>query len=331
MKQGYTPLCLDVHEKWTAKKKQNVLYSNALFRIKMKKKDKFPVTYKCLSRVRACSRYLEFGVYAVGNDDTIRRLKSARLCRQRFCPICLWRRSLRLGMDNYRIVNEYVESGGRLIFLTLTVPNCSLNRLKSTIGALNAAYARFRRRKKIKNMCQGDIKTIEITFNHTNNTFHPHIHVLMAVTADYFDVSNPNYVSHTDFQAIWQDCLSSENYIFVNVRAVQDSWGAIKEISKYVAKDTDYIDDDKFSEKKDDVLFYLITQTKGLRFLSYTGVFGDIKRKLGLRDIEEQSESELLGLDRVNGLNAIGYEKYRWDYGYSRYVLSSYESVLEEQ
>lgn len=319
--QGITGKIIPVAEdKWNVKKRKNILYTNALIRIKQEKKDKFPVSNKGIIRVRDCSRILTFNLLA----DNTRRLKKAMMCRNRYCPICTWRRSIRLGINNKDILDYYIDSGGRLIFVTFTVQNCRYNKLRETIDNLNYSLYKFRNRKAIKGISRGDIKTLEVTVNKENRTFHPHIHCLFAVDSNYFDKNNLDYVNHEQMQRIWQECVGSRDYLYLNVKAVKDSIGAAREISKYVAKDDDYIRygyGDKYNDD-DEVLYYLYRETKNLRFMSYTGIFSDIRKSLQIKDIEAQSESELLGVDKNSELEIIGIEKYRWDYGFSSYLLS---------
>lgn len=326
MKQDLDTRFLPINdEKWDEKKRKNVLYSNALFRIKNRKKSKFAVTAKTIERVRNCARYLEFAVL----DNNERRIRKARMCRHRFCPVCLWRRSRKLAYDNYVLLDNYIETGGRLIFLTLTVPNCGYTDLRVTIDSMNSAYARFRRRVKIKKVIKGDMKTIELTVNERTKTFHPHMHILCCVDADYFAKSNDDYISHTEFQQMWQDCLKAKEYIYVNVKAVKNTNDVAWEMSKYTAKDVDYITtdyvDDAYTDK-DDVLFHLINQTKGLRFIAYTGILASIRKEMGIVDVEKQDETELLGLGNENAMKVIGVETYMWHYGFSRYLLHHYNA-----
>ncbi|WP_162860973.1 protein rep, partial [Escherichia coli] len=60
--------------------------------------------------------------------ETRLRLRDARVCRGRHCPICHWRRSMMWQARCYqslpKIVAEYPAA--RWLFLRLTVRNCSI-------------------------------------------------------------------------------------------------------------------------------------------------------------------------------------------------------------
>ncbi|WP_164045311.1 protein rep, partial [Serratia marcescens] len=74
-------------------------------------------------RVGACSGILRFG-WSTNTEtgETRLRLRDARFCRVRHCPICQWRRSMMWQARFYqslpKIVAEY--PGARWLFLTLT-------------------------------------------------------------------------------------------------------------------------------------------------------------------------------------------------------------------
>lgn len=313
-------------DKWNIKKRSNIKYVQALERLKSRKKDKINITRKTIDRVKLCARYLEFGI----NSDGCRKIIRAQLCRNRFCPICVWRRTKKIGHDNAMILSEFMRSGGHLIFLTFTVKNCKYSDLRRTIKDLNAGIARLRQRKAIKQISLGDIKTLEITVNLEDRSFHPHIHLIVAVPCNYFKSNNPDYLTHEMVQSMWQNCMKSDTYLFVNIKAINDVKGSVFEISKYIAKDSDYLffdnskDDEDVINEKDKILYYLYNGTKNLRFLSYTGIFQEIRRELRIKDIDEQNEAELLGLDSVEN-DFVRIENYMWHYGFSRYILYEYE------
>lgn len=310
-------------DRWNVKKRKNTEYVQALERLKNRKKDKIAITRKTIDRVRSCARYLEFGV----NSDSSRKIIKAQLCRNRFCPICVWRRTKKIGYDNAMILSEFLKSGGHLLFITFTVPNCKYSDLRRTIKSLNLGIARLRQRKAIRAISLGDIKTLEITLNLIDKNFHPHVHLIMGVPCDYFRSNNPDYLTHEIIQTIWQDCMKSHRYLFVNIKAIRDLSGSVYEISKYVVKDVDYLADTKSESniaEKDEILYYLYNGTKNLKFLSYTGVFQKIKKELKLKDIDKQDEAELLGVGS-NKNDFIRIENYIWHYGFSRYILYAYE------
>ena len=68
-------------------------------------------------------------------------IASANFCRNRFCPTCQWRRSVKLFRQNYECF-EWIKDmypGCRFVFLTLTVRNVPIGSLASRIADMSAA------------------------------------------------------------------------------------------------------------------------------------------------------------------------------------------------
>ncbi|MDK6280879.1 protein rep, partial [Escherichia coli] len=96
--------------------------------------------------------------------ETRLRLRDARFCRVRHCPICQWRRSLMWQARFYqslpKIVAEYPDA--RWLFLTLTVRNCPITELGDTLTVMNAAFQRLKDRKEFRGVL-GWVRTTEVT------------------------------------------------------------------------------------------------------------------------------------------------------------------------
>ncbi len=77
------------------------------------------------------------------------------------------------------------------ILLTLTVRNCEANDLSSTLDAMLAGWERMTKTKPWKRVALGAFRALEITHNvdpksDSYDTFHPHIHAVIAVKPSYF-------------------------------------------------------------------------------------------------------------------------------------------------
>lgn len=174
--------------------------------------------HRLSERVQQCSGYLEFG-WIADNDtgEVALKLRSARFCRVRHCPICQWRRSLmwtaRFLKALPAITADYPTA--RYLFLTLTVKNCPLGELRSTITAMNRAWNRLALRKQFPAI--GFARATEVTRG-KDGTAHPHFHVLMMVEAGYFA---RGYLSQAEWTELWQSCLRVDYTPVVHVRAVR--------------------------------------------------------------------------------------------------------------
>ena len=97
-------------------------------------------------RVEQCSQVLEFARDPPA-DNPRRKLKlsSAWFCRVRHCPVCQWRRALQWQARLYqalpRLMIDYPDA--RFLFLTLTVKNCVVSALRSTLILLARAWQRL--------------------------------------------------------------------------------------------------------------------------------------------------------------------------------------------
>ena len=79
-------------------------------------------------------------------------IASANFCRNRFCPTCQWRRSVKLFRQNYECF-EWIKAqypGCRFVFLTLTVRNVPIDLLASRLSDMSAAWHRFTMRRDFK-------------------------------------------------------------------------------------------------------------------------------------------------------------------------------------
>ena len=170
------------------------------------------------SRLSFCSGVLEFGMIRSGDELTL-KLKSARYCHLRHCPVCQWRRSLMWKARFYQAVPTLVKENPNLryIFLTLTVPNCEIVDLRITLKSMSRAYDRMSKRKAWPAI--GVVRKMEVTRNHKDNTAHPHYHCLIAVDKHYF--SGRTYLSQAKLSAMWTKAMKSERDLRVDVRTVK--------------------------------------------------------------------------------------------------------------
>jgi plasmid rolling circle replication initiator protein Rep len=79
-------------------------------------------------------------------------LEGRKLCRARLCPLCNWRRSLKLRYQLGRVLNVVFSQDDslRTLLLTLTEPNSSWNDFGSAIGRLLSAIAKLMRYKRVQ-------------------------------------------------------------------------------------------------------------------------------------------------------------------------------------
>ena len=108
------------------------------------------------------------------NSDN--ELVNANFCRKRICPMCQWRKAEKTFSQFIRLSDILTKEGYRFLHLVLTVPNCTHNKLNSTINDIYKAFSKFIRYKEVKRAFKGISRFLEITFYYEGFNFHPHLH-----------------------------------------------------------------------------------------------------------------------------------------------------------
>ncbi len=252
------------------------------------------------SHLWECGTYLEL--------DEQGRLVKSNLCRERRCPLCQWRRSLRVYGQVQKML-QWLEPGGyKYLHLVLTIPNCRADDLKNQCDWL---YTRstamfsdrlFGKRDQLgpiahcKRSFKGIVRALEVTYNSDTDLYHPHLHCLIAVKSSYF--TNPaDYYSQEKLSVLWTG-YAAPNFgmkhgdLFVlHVKRVKDSEknNAVAEVAKYAVKPF-HCDLDIDGYKK--ILPVLNRALSGRRMLQIYGVFADAARalKIDLNDDKEETE-----------------------------------------
>lgn len=234
-----------------------------------------------VERVQTCGDVLRF----IRREDGSLKLYQAYFCKNKLCPMCNWRRSMKYSYQTSRIVDEAIKQKpkARFLFLTLTVKNVEGKALNSTISQLTKSFDRLFRRAKVKKNLIGYLRSVEVTHNDKTDTYHPHIHVLMMVKSVYFK-GKDNYISQKEWGEMWSQSLRVDYIPLVDVRAVKETGkglkGAILETAKYPTKPIKLDIDNK--QVVDDLYNGLYRK----RQLGYGGLFKIIKKQLQLDDVE---------------------------------------------
>jgi plasmid rolling circle replication initiator protein Rep len=242
-------------------------------------------------RVKGCSPQLRFAFEAQDSGEMRTRLKEARFCRVRFCPVCQWRKSLvwraRLINAIPEIVEDYPKS--RWIFVTFTLKNCPVTELRSTIDEMNRAWKRLVQRKEFPAI--GFFKALEVTREKGINYAHPHFHVLMMVKPSYFSTG---YIPHKKWVELWGSCLGVTYSPSVVVQTVKDHSGgdsvinAVLETAKYSVKEQDLLLDVNWTKE-------LISQMHKVRCFTVGGILREY--------LKEAEPDDLINVDDDDQLN----------------------------
>lgn len=234
-----------------------------------------------IERVKSCGDILKF----IREPDGKLRLYQAYFCKNKLCPMCNWRRAMKYSYQTSQIVDEAIkeEPKGRFLFLTLTVKNVEGERLSETISSLTQSFDRLFRRAKVKKNLIGYLRSVEVTHNEKENTYHPHVHVLLMVRSSYFKNSD-SYIRQEEWGQMWSQSLKVDYVPMVDIRAVKTKGkglkGAILETAKYPTKPIE------LELKNVQVVDDLYNGLYRKRQLGYGGLFKEIRKRLQLSDVE---------------------------------------------
>lgn len=293
---------------------------------------------KKAERMQECGNFLSFKL----KDERL-KLYQAYFCKARLCPMCNWRRSLKIAFQNKKIIQTVNEREKvQWVFLTLTVRNVEGDKLKNTMDQMTKAWNNFSRYAKFKKSIKGYFRALEVTRNWDKEsewygTYHPHFHVLLCVPNSYFQAKY--YVKQEEWTSMWQRAMKLDYTPIVHVAKVKPKkessdfvemeqeikksiaeQNAIFEVSKYPVKDTDVIRGNKVTPENVQTVKDLDKALAYKRLISYGGLLKEIHKELNLSDAED---GDLIHIDDetdevANG--AVDVMAY-WHVGLNNYVI----------
>lgn len=312
---------------WKGKKKRSLLTA-----------DHFEVAglHNKAERMKDCATQLVFK----HTGDAL-KLYQAWFCKVRLCPMCNWRRSLKIAYHNKRIVETLNERENlRWLFLTLTVKNSDSENLSDSISSMFKGFQKLTNYKAFKTSVKGYFRALEVTKNRDSDsesfgTYHPHFHVLICVSPSYF---SKNYIKQSDWTSLWKKAMNLDYTPVVHIQKVKPKeklddleiyekdfkkaikeQNAILEISKYPVKDSDVIKGNEITDENVETVLTLDNALAYKRLIGYGGLLRDIHKELNLEDAEDGDLVNISENDEIaNGaFNVIA----RWHVGIKNYVL----------
>lgn len=283
------------------------------FDVKKKESQKLSRVYgfigenKRAVKVADCGVWLEF---KVSSGD--HKLWRANFCKDRLCPMCNWRRSLKIFSQVSAVMDEM--TGYEFIFLTFTVRNCEGADLCDTVQAIYDGWRYLYNKNSVfRKAIKGTFRSLEVTKNRLTGTFHPHLHCIMAVNKSYF---KKDYIKQKQWIELWRKAckLDYDPWVYVEkVKAIgKGISGAIAEVAKYSVKSVDY------GASGENVRVFLDALT-ARRLCGWTGIFAKIRKSLKLDDIED---GDLVHTEVDSIRYDVGYMivRYYWRSGVYNYV-----------
>ncbi|WP_420975118.1 protein rep [Bacillus thuringiensis] len=308
-------------DKWDEKKKRNFNISKAYLDAKLEKK---------FLRVSTCANVLQFQQNQHGQ-----KLAYAWFCKVRLCPMCSWRRSIKIANQNKQIVSIANQREPlRWIFLTLTTgKTVESKHLKNRIEHSMHSFNRFMKYNKIQKVVRGYFRGLEIT--KSKNKYHPHFHVLLAVKPSYFGGS---YITKMQWGELWKKALKSNESVIVDIRtvkankkyqqlsenAVQAFEAALLEVSKYPVKDTEFV---KGNRQENAVTVYTMDYAlSNKRLIGYGGLLKQIRTELYFSHTEKKNTG-ILSLSDQDSTDPAAQQIEKitayWHYGFRQYIVKN--------
>lgn len=294
-------------------------------------------------KLEQCASWAEFRRLPDGSL----RLHDTSFCRVRLCPMCQWRRSLKLGAQVRQVVEranaQHIDETGaawRWLMVTLTVRNVEGPDLGAEIDRLHRALNNMAKSKQWTAAVAGWLRATEVTHNTKTDTYHPHMHLLLCVSPSYF--RGRHYITQRGWQAMWAHYAGTDYEPIVDVRAIKPAGGgrlsdlpageqaaamgkACAEVSKYAAKPSDYIVPQDVTASMQAVQI-LDAMLHHRRMTSWGGILKTIAKGLALDDPET---GDLIHVEDEPSVDPVAeelahYVAYSWALG-ARDYLPTYE------
>lgn len=229
--------------------------------------------------LRRCGTYLGF----MRTPDNGLKLTTANFCRQRLCPMCQWRRSLRLAVQSDKVFRVLSARGYRHLFVTVTVKNVPRGELQSAVDHLYKSITALYRTVAFKRSFVGAYRAFEITYNAETATYHPHWHMILTVKPEYFE-NESLYWDTVKLSQRWKKSARLDYTPVCDIRVIKQKTGqsltsACVEACKYPMK-TAEVNDWTVLREIDEVL-------KGRRLLAWWGETASVRKALALADVED--------------------------------------------
>lgn len=284
-----------------------------------------PEYQKYAERILNCSPSIDYRLEAkssINGLEVIPHVQRSRWCCCRFCLVCQKAKTNKWRAKLFKVFPSILMANPRakFLFLTLTIKNCYLNELNSTISLMNKAWDKFARRRTFP--AYGYLRSLEITgpkeMDDGSMGAHPHFHCLLMVEPSYF--SSKNYLSQSAWADMWGQSLKVSYQPVIDIRRVKqlafrdrDSnqenpmVSSILEVCKYQLKPGELISSSE----------WLLGLTEQMARVRSVTVGGEISKFLSQNEV-----------DRVMGLSKTGDEcvqvgyplKVEWDVKKFRYV-----------
>lgn len=260
-----------------------------------------------------CANYLGFRLKTKEDGTEVPKLAIANFCRDPFCPICIAGRSRARQRQVVKALPAMIADRPdvKYLMVTLTVKNCPVTELRKTIQWMHKAFVKLMQHPSVPQL--GYIRAVEVTKPDDYLGYaHPHFHILLAVSPEYFNYKKDLYIGQDKLSRLWGEVLGVDYNPIVHIKRVKVFRNgnlplALGEIVKYCTKSTDLLADRQWT------LIYM-SEILGLKRITTGGLFRQY-----LKILEAEPE-DLIGKDDTDDLATV-LIFVRWDFRYRDYVI----------
>jgi plasmid rolling circle replication initiator protein Rep len=230
---------------------------------------------------RMCGTLLTFDqLRCTATDATKKHLRRANFCRGRLCPMCNWRRALKLREQLAGVLDHVLGEHPkyRIIMLGLTERNSFTDDFGAAIERMQKGFGRLLQKRRWRRTILHWFRALEVTCPRPGE-YHPHFHVLLIVPAEYFDLGHDLYMDHPAWQRMWREAMRLDYDPVVYINKIDN----VHEVAKYVSKPSEYLtkhDDGSWSCDVDrlETLHYAL---HGRKMVSWSKSLSPLRKALG--------------------------------------------------
>lgn len=211
-------------------------------------------------------------------------------CKHRLCPVCAVRKSRAVAAQAMQVVDQIARVAAErhetydFCLLTLTQRNVEAEFLSAEIDHMLEAWSSIRYLRQVRRDLVGWARTIEITVNESDGSFHPHIHCILIVR------HGSALASADTWRKLWADAMRLDYIPICDCRPIE-SLGAVYEVSKYVSKLGRILD--MPLGRAYDAISAIGEATHWRRLRSYGGIWSKIRRQLHMQEVDLMDDGTL--------------------------------------
>lgn len=274
---------------------------------------------KKAKRIKDCASYLDF--YA-DTTENYKKLAHGFFCHDRFCPVCS---NLKMRRDSYELLSCInvlkKDFNYQFLMITLTVKNVSADQLKDEIKKIKKSFKKFRELQAFKKISRGYVCKLEVTYNKDVDSYHPHLHLIVAVNSSYF--TSRDYLSREKILTMWRNSYQDQSITQVDIRKINTATiKDILEITSYAAKNSDLL----FSY---DVFKTFYNSLRSVQILSFNGSFRDIRKKIRDKEINLFDYFDQTDFVLATKLLKFNYRDQKYNLDHVIQLENSYHYILK--